>query len=342
MSRAATTRRKHRPSAPAVGPTRVLALLLTLMLTLTACASPEEPVRASREALGTVVMLTAYHDKNADARAADDAIDAAYDAMGAVESELNAHDPQATLARINDVLAGSEPEVAGTMPLTPRIIQTLEAIETLQADRWFSPRLWKATEAWAFEEGGRVPTPTELRAALEDPRFDLGGAAKGLALDEAADALRASGTIEAALISSVSSTLALGAKPDEEPWRIGVEHPREPEVLTATIESRADITVSTSGDYQRFFERDGVRYHHILDPETGLPVRGLQSLTVVGAIPCLDSDILSTALFVAGIEEATAYAERNSLGLVMVDEEGRTHIVPGPERASWRISEEPR
>ncbi len=80
-----------------------------------------------------------------------------------------------------------------------------------------------------------------------------------------------------------------------------------------------------------------MRYHHILDPDTGKPARGLQSLTVVGAGTGLDSDILSTALFVMGVDKATTYAEDNGLGLVVVDDEGRVHVVPGPEDRTWEI-----
>ncbi len=336
MYRAAPARRRPSTSTDAIG----LALLLALVLALVGCASAEEPIRTSREALGTVVSLTAYPDETAGEPAVDRAIDAAYEAMAAVERELNVHDPHSELARINEMLSDSRTETSDAAPLTPRAILVLDTVEMLEVGRWFSPRLLAVTQTWAFEEGGHVPTSAELEVALDDSRLDLGGASKGVALDEAAEAIRASGAIEAALISSVSSTLALGEKPDGEPWRIGVEHPRDPEALVATIEAQGDVTVSTSGDYQRFFERDGVRYHHLLDPKTGLPASGLRSLTVVGTIPGLDSDILSTALFVAGLEEASAYAERHSLGLVMVDEEGRTHIVPGPETASWRISGE--
>ena len=143
--------------------------------------------------------------------------------------------------------------------------------------------------------------------------------------------------MSAALISSRSTTLAFGRKPDGEPWRIGIEDPRDTDKIVATVESAADITVSTSGDYQRFFERDGVRYHHILDPETGMPAAGLRSLTVVGDIPGLDSDILATALFVMGPSAATVYAEEYGIGLVLVDAEGRTLIVPGPADRTWEI-----
>jgi len=307
----------------------MLGLMLATALLTASCTGSAEPLRDSREALGTVVAITAY---GTDGQAMRTSADAAYAAMDAVESELDAHDPDSAIGLVN---AAAEPALE---PLPPRAEAVLDTICVLVVREWFSPQLWAAAEAWAFEEGGHVPTDEELAAALADLRYDFGGAAKGIGLDEAAAALSADGAVAAGLISSGSTTLAFGEKPDGEPWRIGIEDPRDTQAVIATVEATGDITVSTSGDYQRYFERDGIRYHHILDPATGLPARGLQSLTVIGDIPGLYSDILSTALFVAGPDAAVAYAEEYGLGLVLVDEEGRTRIVPGPEGASWSVA----
>ncbi len=185
--------------------------------------------------------------------------------------------------------------------------------------------------------------------------LDLSGAAKGAALDAALEVLQeatAEGEVDGALVSAGSTTLVVGTKPadgDAEPWRVGIEDPRDPEKVIGVVEyspgtsgdgtssSLPFCTVSTSGDYQQSFVRDGVRYHHILDPATGKPARGMRSLTVVGAPTGLDSDILSTALFVMGADRAEEYARSHGLGLFIVDDQGRTRIVPGPEGAAWAI-----
>lgn len=306
----------------------LLAFVLAAALGSGGCASADEPVRDSREALGTVVAITAYGKSAADMR---HAVDDAYVAMTQVEAELDAHDPDSAIARVN---ASAAPEFERLPPHAEEVLDTICALEVRE---WFSPQLWATTELWDFEHAGHVPTDGELTAALADLRYDFGGAEKGVALDEAMRTLGASGAVAGALISSGSTTLAFGEKPGKEPWRIGVEDPRKTDSVIATIEAEGDIAVSTSGDYQRFFERDGVRYHHILDPATGRPVRGLRSLTVIGDISGRESDILSTALFVAGDSAATTYVRARGLGLVLVDEEGRTHIVPGPEGASWQV-----
>lgn len=334
-------------------------LLASVSLFATGCdAEGPDPLLESREALGTVVSVTAYPAEGAHEDEVRAGIDLAYVKMARVEAALDAHDPRSAIAKIN-AAAG------GTLP--PEALEVLEARERLEVAEQFSPFLLEVAKLYDFEGTGTVPTAQTLgryvagaRAWLvhdgraefvpgilssSDPGpagLDFGGAAKGLALDRALAAL-ALGSNErrnstgAALVTAGSTTVTFGIKPDGEPWRIGVEDPRDPEAVIATVEADGDVAVSTSGDYQRYFERDGVRYHHILDPRSGAPARGLRSLTVVGAVPGLDSDILSTALFVMGAERAATYAEEHGLGLVLVDDEGRVRIVPGPDDSSWRI-----
>ena len=306
-----------------------LTLLVIAALTsaLLGCARSPEPLRDGRQALGTIVSITAWPAENAREESLA-AIDSAYSAMGAVEGVLNVHDPDSAIAALP----------AGSEDLPAEASAIISAVERLGVERYFSPYLFEVVALYDFEGEGRVPAKDELRAALDKPRYDFGGAAKGLALDEAAAVLARSRAIEAALVTAGSTTLTTGEKPDGSPWRIGVEHPRDPAQTIAAITARGAISVSTSGDYQRYFVRNDIRYHHILDPETGLPAQGLRSLTVVGEIPGLDSDILSTALFVMGREAATAYAREHGLGLVLVTDQGETLVVDGPTEAIWQIT----
>ena len=332
-----------------------LALALTLSLALTGCNRPPEPVMDSREALGTVVAITAYPAQGTDEAATQAGLDAAYDAMAWVERALDAYNPDSAISAIN---------ISGEGTLPPEALEVFESRDELGVTEEFSPFLLEVIRLYDFEGTGSVPPAGTLHRALiaadhwaldgdfirngADYRktlfdalpsgLDFGGAAKGVALDEAAAALQ-SATIDAALLTAGSTTVTFGEKPDGEPWRVGIEDPRDPDAVIATVEAPSAVTVSTSGDYQRYFEVDGVRYHHILDPRTGQPAHGIRSLTVVGANDGLDSDILSTALFVMGVDKATTYAEDHDLGLVIVDDEGRVRIVPGPANASWKIVE---
>ncbi len=170
--------------------------------------------------------------------------------------------------------------------------------------------------------------PEQLTVRLpEGMKIGLGGLAKGHALDRAAAALRAAGVRDFAL-SAGGQVLASGEK-DGRPWRGGVRDPRgAPDDYFALLDA-SNTSVSTSGDYERYFEHDGVRYHHILDPRTGLPARGLRSATVVSADATL-ADALATALMVLGRDEGLRLvAELKGTEAVVVDDHGRVFSTDG-------------
>jgi len=116
----------------------------------------------------------------------------------------------------------------------------------------------------------------------------------------------------------------LGTRPGKNSWRIGVQHPREPGALLMTFELK-DTAIVTSGDYERFFIADGVRYHHILDPKTGQPAHGCQSVTVI-APTAEEADACATAAFVLGPSKGIAFLRaRSGVRGLIVDAEGRLH-----------------
>lgn len=152
----------------------------------------------------------------------------------------------------------------------------------------------------------------------------LGGIAKGHALDQAAAALRKAG-VSNFLISAGGQVYAGGTHGDR-PWRVGIRDPRGPaDDYFAFVDVR-DASLSTSGDYERFFMLNGVRYHHILDPRTGRPTRGTRSVTVIAPDATL-ADALSTAFMVLGPEASLKLAQNlPDLGVVIVDTAGVLHI----------------
>lgn len=160
----------------------------------------------------------------------------------------------------------------------------------------------------------------------------LGGIAKGYALDRAAAALRDAG-IRSFLLSAGGQIAVGDAKPgpdgEETPWRLGVRDPRGPgDDFFATI-GLTDSGISTSGDYERYFLLDGVRYHHVLDPRTGRPARGVRSVSVISADATL-ADALSTALMVLGVERGMALVESlDGVEAVFVDDRGGVHRSSG-------------
>jgi thiamine biosynthesis lipoprotein len=143
-------------------------------------------------------------------------------------------------------------------------------------------------------------------------KLDLGGYAKGYALDRAAAYLRQQG-VQHALINIGGNIIAMGQYGDQ-PWRVGIQHPRLPNAM-ATLDLHDGWAIGTSGDYQRYFMLDGQRYCHIIDPRTGYPAKHMQSVTVLvppqavwKAGAGVLSDVASKPLFIAGNAQSEHYA----------------------------------
>ncbi|MBD5099000.1 MAG: FAD:protein FMN transferase [Clostridiales bacterium] len=211
--------------------------------------------------------------------------------------------------------------------------------------------IYPILRSWGFTTGEyAIPAEAELAALLplvdytqvrrdgtyaslaDGMEIDLGSVAKGYTGDELSYWMKENG-VTSALLDLGGNIQAVGAKPDGSPWRVGVRDP-EGDGNIGVVEV-ADQAVVTSGGYERYFEEDGVRYWHILNPQTGFPARsGLISVTVVGDTGAV-CDALSTALFVMGREGAVNFWLRHGaeLGfeLVLVEEDGSVTITEGLE-----------
>ena len=210
---------------------------------------------------------------------------------------------------------------------------------------------YPAVQAWGFISGDyRVPGGDELaglaaridytRLEVEDGRarlpqgmeVELGAVAKGYAGDRLAGLMEELGITSALFDLGQSSIQAVGSKPDGSPWRIGLQDPAGEGYLG--VLELSGLAVGTSGGYQRYFERDGQTYWHILDPETAAPARsGLAGVTVVSPSG-LVCDGLSTALFVMGLEEGTRLWRDHPSWNLRPFSSGRT--APSPSPPGWR------
>jgi thiamine biosynthesis lipoprotein len=165
-----------------------------------------------------------------------------------------------------------------------------------------------------------------IRFLRKGVRIDLGGIAKGYAVDRSAERLRALG-IRHGMVNAGGDTRLIGDRRGK-PWIVGIRDPRN-EGRMVTRLPLADEALSTSGDYERYFEAEGVRYHHILVPGTGRPARGVRSATVLGANATL-TDALSTTVFVLGVERGMQLiASMPGVEAVVVDDQGRIYYSDG-------------
>ena len=212
----------------------------------------------------------------------------------------------------------------------------------------FDPTVYPLVRLWGFTEATqRVPSQDELQAALSHigienvdaqdgfaelkngAQLDFGGIAKGYAAERCSSILQASG-VEAALLALGGNVQTVGSKPDGTPWAIGIADPAQPEQSLATLRFTGSLALVTSGGYQRYFEENGVRYHHILDPKTGMPAQsGLASVTVLAQSGTL-ADALSTALFVMGLDEATEFwRASDDFEAVFITDDGEIYATAG-------------
>ena len=152
-----------------------------------------------------------------------------------------------------------------------------------------------------------------------DVRIDLGGIAKGYAVDRAIDAAKALG-IENILVAAGGDTRIAGNRQGR-PWIIGVRHPMDKKRIIAKI-PLVNEALSTSGDYERYFDEDGVRYHHIIDPKTGDSARSVRAVTILGP-HAIDTDALSTSVFVLGPEKGLELVESLAeIEAIIVNQQG--------------------
>ncbi|WP_425486389.1 FAD:protein FMN transferase [Aromatoleum diolicum] len=270
------------------------ALLVFLLAVMMAACTRPELHRQEAYVFGTRVDLTVYGESR---ELADEAMAAVLREFDRLHRTYHAWEPS-ELTTLNAAIARGEiATVSGELATMLTDAQRLSEL----GNSLFNPAMGALIEMWGFhadEFVPRRPDPAALQAVLEaSPRMsdlvitgnqvgsrnpavklDLGGYAKGYALDRAVAILRSKG-IENALINIGGNVMALGKKGDT-PWRLGLQHPREPQPL-ATLPLYDGEAIGTSGDYQRYFELDGKRYSHLLDPRSGGPADATQSLTVL-------------------------------------------------------------
>jgi thiamine biosynthesis lipoprotein len=241
-------------------------------------------------------------------------------------------------------------------PDTLLLIQAAQEMSR-QSQGAFDITIGPLMDLWDFKDARHVPAQAELDLILSDVGYerirvdsaastvtiqpgmvlDLGGLAKGYATDCAANALRQLG-IKHAIINAGGNIYALGSKPDGAPWRVGIRHPRQEGALLGIVEA-VDQAVVSSGDYERYFEVDGQRYHHILDPKTGMPAAAATSVTIV-ADESINADLLSTTVFVLGTDAIDGFLPLYPQTEALIVNDRSISMTPGMNRIFALTDEE--
>lgn len=296
------------------------ALLLTIACA--ACsggaASPSVHDRTDF-VLGTVAELKVVSASEDDAARA---LQRAYDELARIERLASAYIDTSDVGRL-----ARDPSA----PLSADTREILRVARDVQeaSGGAFCPTLGALLHIWGFPEPTALPDSAAVRegvrlSRLPNAALDLGGIAKGYAVDLAVDALAGTGSC---IVTAGGDLAVRGSRPDGKGWLIGVQDPRDTSRFLLKLRVSGKVSVSTSGDYQRFVVVGGIRYHHILDPSTGWPARGLRSVTVIGPSTVL-TDAWSTAAFVLGPKEGLVRLEAHpQLEGLLVEEDGDGRLV---------------
>ena len=295
--------------------------------------------RAEEAIMGTEVSVEL---QAADRTGAEAAIGAVMAEMHRIDATMSPHRADSELSRVN---AGA---AQGPVPVSPGMFGLLSRAVAFSK---LSGGVFDITFASAGNlydyRAGVAPDPTaladalplidwrhlQLDAATRSVRFarpgvriDLGGFAKGHAVDNAVAILHKLG-IANAMVAAGGDSHVMGSR-GSRPWTVAVRDPRREGAVVAVLPLE-DVSISTSGDYERFFERDGVRCHHLLDPRTGRSPAGVRSVTII-ADDGLTTEAFSKTVFVLGVEEGLRFVEAHAgIDAVIVDAQGALHYSAG-------------
>ena len=318
----------------------IWAILSLVVLSLVGCSKPFL-YQEQGYVFGTRVEVSIYGASEVHAQQAAAEVMQEFQRL---HNLLHAWKPSA-LSDLNMAFAQGQPKIVS--PELANILLDATQLST-QSGGLFNPAIGGMVKLWGFhadEFKSALPDPKKLAALvaknvqMRDINFrdhqissrnnavqlDLGGYAKGYALDRAVWILKQKG-ISHALINIGGNVLALG-KHGERAWRVGIQHPRKPGPI-ATLELHDGEAIGTSGDYQRYFMLGEKRYCHLLDPRNGQPVQGVQAVTVLtrGANAGVRSDVTSKPLFIAGAAGwREAAAQMNVSHALLIDENSTIH-----------------
>jgi len=316
-------------------PLRLIYLLLLLLPTCLSAGWQKQQAAI----MGTVITVELWHE---DDRQGEKQVEAIMGEMHRIDALMSSYKPDSELSAVNDGAARAP--VTVSKELLALIERALEYSDITSGA--FDITYASAGQHYDYRNNSK-PNQAQLQAALPainfhhvkidrsastvtflhpGVRIDLGGIAKGYAVDRGMHILQQAG-ITTALISAGGDTRVTGKRWDR-PWHIGIRNPRDEDNIVSMIPLE-NSAISTSGDYERYFEEDGVRYHHILDPKTGTSTHEILSSSIIGK-SATDTDALSTSVFILGVEKGMQLIESiPDTEAVIIDNRGDMHYSAG-------------
>jgi thiamine biosynthesis lipoprotein len=323
---------------------RFIAVICVFSLGFVSCGDlrGNGPVERTHFLMDTVVRVSVY-DKRLSEKKIGEAIDRVFRVMEKIEAQASIHVDTSEVFRVVEKSGKSAVRVS------PEIFWLLKKSLEVSDKTWgaFDVSVGVVKDLWGFDtDHPSVPDSMAVQSllpkvnyreiALQDSevflrqsgmRIDLGGVAKGYIIDQGIRILQEEG-IRSGLVEAGGDLRVFGTHPDRKVWRIGIRHPRGEEgELFGVLETDA-VGIATSGDYERYFVREGKRYHHILDPKTGFPSNRCISVTVVAECALL-ADAYATAVFVLGPVKGMALIKDHPSieGMIIYEVAGQCHHV---------------
>jgi len=328
-------------SLPRRSPAIVLAVLVLVTCQFASCehASPHSLAR-SEFIMDTPCTITIAQGGD------EQALDDAFARLRQIDGELSEQNPNSEIAMVN-AASGLHPVKVGDDAIA---MLKKDLGYASMSDGAFDPTVGPLVQLWGIgTDHARLPSPAEIKAALalvnwkdvvldesaktiflkrKGMAIDLGSGTKGYATDEVVKVLRSRGVV-GAIIDLGGNIFVMGSKPDGKPWRVGLQDPENERGAYLGVASLVDKTMVTSGVYERYFEKDGKRYHHIFDTRTGYPLdNGLTSVTIVTA-KSFDADGCTTMLFSLGRAKGIELGQKMGLDVIVVDSARKVYFTPG-------------
>ena len=313
----------------------IVFILSILSMFLISCGKEVEKIEESKFLFGTYIKIIVYSDNKEKAM---ESIEKAFNEIQRIDEKYNSKSEGSLIYNLNN----SDNK---TVKLDEEGIKLFEGVNKAYelSEHKYDVTIAPLLELWGFTEEAmelttlKLPTREEIEftktfvdyekvkisddgtLTIESPvkEIDTGSFLKGYAISRAKEVLKNEG-IKSAFITSISSIDLIGTKPEDKPWKIGLQNPENPSEMIGIVPLR-DRAMGVSGDYQTYVEIDGEMYHHILDKDTGYPVTD-KKMVVVLCDNAFDADLLSTTFFLMPIDKVIDYVEsRKDLDVLIVD-----------------------